>query len=147
MLVLQLALPRRVDFPDAGIIRPFRLDELAAAPLRADPVIVSRALFSPTRGAALPAGTGSAAAPQAPLGGASAAGIVRRHGTVTAFLQVNGSVIGLGLGATYRGWTLVRAGADGLSFRRGREQLVLPLAAAAAAPAAAPVVPAQGSGQ
>jgi hypothetical protein len=137
LALVRLALPSPVELPDAGFIRPLRLPPLVVAPVTADPLILSRPLFSPGR---REAGVGGVADKGAALEGARAVGFVRVKGAASAMLQApDGSVAMVRPGSSYKGWRIVEVQRTHVLALRGAETVRLPIEASAPpTPAAEP---------
>ncbi|WP_073975313.1 hypothetical protein [Erythrobacter donghaensis] len=126
MLAAQFVLP--AERPDPPAVPPAGSGaaSVAIAAVSADPALAARALFRPTRLAA----SSAEGAPSGPLGGASAAGIVRVRGAPRLILQTpDGKSVTLRPGQSWQGWRLVGIGTDSVRFARGGESVTLGLGA------------------
>jgi hypothetical protein len=122
MLALQLVLPRDAALPEtAGGMAPRRQPSVVAVPAAVDPVILSRALFAPSR----VRGAGSAQS-AGPLDGAAVVGLVRNGRSVRVMIaEPGGRFTSLAIGAAYHGFRLIGANAQAAIFAHDGERLVV----------------------
>lgn len=128
MVGVQLALPTAAELPDPGVIPPLRLQAVQPQAMVAEPVILARALFAPSRRNDLVA-AGPGGASTGPLGGVTAIGVMRSRAGVRVFLQsLDGTVRAMSPGGSFDGWRLTRVEPDAIVFVRESQSLRLPLA-------------------
>jgi hypothetical protein len=132
MLALQFALPGDSELPpEVRRVVPARLAQTQVGLVVPDPVILSSALFSPSRGG----GSGSVAAAVGPLDGAVVVGMVRGRGFARAVLQESdGGAVSVPVGGRYRGWRLMALSQGNAVFSKEGERIALAFTSGANVP-------------
>lgn len=128
MLALQLALTQPIELPAPAPAPARRLAPLSLPTLRADRVIVDRALFSPSRRDDPSVAGGDPSNPDALplLGGARAAGVAGVRGALRVVMQSpSGAIRSLRLGQLYEGWRLIAVDSRRVIFQRAGQRVVL----------------------
>ena len=121
---LQFALPSEVELPQTATraVAP-RLPDHFVTRHVPDSVIISQALFTPTRGG------GAKQAGAGPLDGATPVGAVRGRGFARAIIQqASGETVTLNIGQSYHGWRLAGLTQGNATFLRDGKRLAIPFA-------------------
>ncbi len=119
LIVAQIMMPPLTELDIvAGRTKVPAINQQSVAITGADPVILNRPIFTPSRGASAN-GSGNSDASNAPMAGAIFAGIVRVRGYSRAVMQrADGDAVSVSVGASFFGWRLISMNDDAATFMR-----------------------------